>query len=84
MEATGVGRGKHVLDVGCGAGISSSLIEATGATVVGVDAAQGMVDHANKTFGGIDFGVGGIEELAFFVEYDDRVASSVEHIDTVA
>lgn len=65
MEATDVGPGKHVLDIGCGAGNSSALIEATGATVVGVDAAQGMIDHAKKTFESIDFQVGGIEQLAF-------------------
>lgn len=65
MEATEIGSGKHVLDIGCGAGHSSELIKTAGATVIGVDAAQGMVDHATKTFDGIDFQVGGLEELAF-------------------
>ncbi len=65
MEATSIGSDKHVLDIGCGAGHSTALINATGASVVGVDAAQGMVDYANKTFDGIDFRVGGLEELAF-------------------
>ena len=35
MEATGVGSGKNVLDIGCGAGHSSALIKEAGATVVG-------------------------------------------------
>ncbi len=65
MEATDIGSGKNVLDVGCGAGHSSELIRATGATVIGVDAAQGMVEYANKTIDGIDFQVGGIEDLNF-------------------
>ena len=55
MDAAGVRSGVNVLDVGCGAGHSCALIEATGATVVGVDAARGMVDYANKAFDGIDF-----------------------------
>lgn len=87
MEATSIGSGKNVLDIGCGAGHSSALINATGATVVGVDAAQGMVDYANKTFDGIDFQVGGIEELAFEDDEFDVVfaANSVQyaaHLDT--
>ena len=65
LAAAGIGPGKRVLDIGCGAGHSTEMIKRAGATVVGVDASQGMVDHANQTFEGIDFRVGGIEELAF-------------------
>ncbi len=81
MEATDVGSGKSVLDIGCGTGHSSALIKATGAAVVGVDAAQGMVDYANKTFAGIDFQVGGLEELAFGDDEFDVVfaANSVQY-----
>lgn len=81
MEATEIGSGKNVLDIGCGAGHSTELIKVAGATVVGVDAAQGMVDYANKTFDGIDFQVGGIEELAFGDNEFDVVfaANSVQY-----
>ena len=81
MEATSIGSDKHVLDIGCGAGHSTALINATGASVVGVDAAQGMVDYANKTFDGIDFRVGGLEELAFGDDEFDVVfaANSVHY-----
>ncbi len=65
MEATNVGSGQHVLDIGCGAGHSTALIRQAGATVVGVDAAEGLVDYATTNFTGIDFQVGGLEELAF-------------------
>jgi cyclopropane fatty-acyl-phospholipid synthase-like methyltransferase len=64
MEATNIGPGKHVLDIGCRAGHSSELIKTSGATVIGVDASQGMVEYAKKTFDGIDFQVGELEELA--------------------
>lgn len=81
MEATDIGSGKHVLDIGCGAGNSTELIDRAGAAVVGVDAAQGMVDYANKTFDGIDFQVGGIEELVFEDNEFDVVfaANSVQY-----
>ena len=81
MEATSIGSDKNVLDIGCGAGHSTALINAAGASVVGVDAAQGMVDYANKTFDGIDFQVGGIEELAFGDDEFDVVfaANSVQY-----
>jgi SAM-dependent methyltransferase len=81
IEATGIGPGRHVLDIGCGAGHSSALIKETGATVVGVDAAQGLVDYATKTFAGIDFRVGGLEALAFEDDEFDIVfaANSVQY-----
>jgi SAM-dependent methyltransferase len=81
MDAAGIGAGKKVLDIGCGAGHSSALIERSGATVIGVDAAQGMVDHAKRTFDGIDFRVGAIEDLAFDDDEFDVVfgANSVQY-----
>jgi SAM-dependent methyltransferase len=81
MEATDIGSGKNVLDIGCGAGHSSALIKEAGATVVGVDAAQGLVDYAKKTFDGVEFQVGGIEELAFGDDEFDVVfaANSVQY-----
>ncbi len=80
IEATDIGPGKHVLDVGCGAGTSSAMIQAAGATVIGVDAAPGMVDHANEAYD-IDFRVGGIEHLDFADDEFDVVfaANSVQY-----
>lgn len=81
MTAAKVGSGKIVLDIGCGAGHSTALIDASGASVIGVDAAQGMVDHAARTFDGIDFRVGAIENLAFDDDEFDVVfaANSVQY-----
>lgn len=81
MEAAGIGPGKKVLDIGCGAGHSSELIAATGASVVGVDASQGLIDYASKTFDGIDFRVGALEELTFADDDFDVVfaANSVQY-----
>ena len=81
MEATTIRAGKSVLDIGCGAGYSTALIKEAGAKVIGVDAAQGFVDYATKTYPGIDFQVGGLEELAFGDDEFDVVfaANSVQY-----
>lgn len=81
MAAADVGSGKKVLDIGCGSGRSTALIDGTGAVVVGVDAAQGMVDYAKRTFEGIDFRVGGIEDLEFQDDEFDVIfaANSVQY-----
>ena len=81
MEATSIGSGTNVLDIGCGASHSTALISAAGASVVGVDAAQGMVEYAITTFDGIDFRVGGLEEIAFGDDEFDVVfaANSVQY-----
>ncbi|WP_430867165.1 class I SAM-dependent methyltransferase [Demequina aurantiaca] len=55
----------RVLDVGCGAGHSSDLIRRAGAQVIGIDAAEGLIDYASRTFAGIDFQVAGMEHLPF-------------------
>lgn len=81
MEAAEVGAGQKVLDIGCGAGHSTALINESGASVIGVDAAQGMIDHATKTLQGLDFRVGAIEDLAFDDDEFDVVfaANSVQY-----
>ncbi len=81
MDATGVGPGARVLDIGCGAGHSSQLIKSAGATVVGVDAAPGLVDYASARFDDIEFHVGGLEELSFDIDEFDVVfaANSVQY-----
>jgi SAM-dependent methyltransferase len=81
MEATRIGSGKSVLDIGCGAGHSTAMIKEAGAQVIGVDAAQGFVDYATKTYLGIDFQVGGLEKLAFGGDEFDVVfaANSVQY-----
>ena len=81
IDAAGVGHGHRVLDIGCGAGHSCGLIAATGASVVGVDAAAGLIDHARRTVGDAEFHVGGIEDLEFADDEFDVVfaANSVQY-----
>ena len=81
MKAADIGPGKKVLDIGCGSGHSSELMKRSGATVIGVDAAQGLVDLASRTFEGVDFQVGGIEDLDFSDNEFDAVfaANSIQY-----
>lgn len=65
LEATGVGPGKRVLDVGCGGGFSSRLAVERGAQVTGLDAAEGMIDHARAAVPHAEFHVGEMEKMPF-------------------
>jgi SAM-dependent methyltransferase len=62
-EATGVGEGTGVLDVGCGSGEFCRLAAARGAVVSGIDAAEGMIAVARRWCPGGDLRVGSMESL---------------------
>lgn len=62
-EATGIGTGMRVLDVGCGSGEFCMLAAARGAVVSGIDAAEGMVEIARRRLPGADLRVGAMERL---------------------
>jgi SAM-dependent methyltransferase len=55
----------HVLDAGCGSGYFCILASASGATVTGMDASDGMIAEATRRAPAIKFLVGEIEELPF-------------------
>jgi len=65
LEATEVGPGMQVLDVGCGGGFSSRLAVERGAQVTGLDAAEGMIDHARAAVPHAEFHVGDMEKMPF-------------------
>ncbi len=65
LEATGVGPGTALLDVGCGAGLMCQLAAARGATVSGFDAAEPMIAIARSRVPGGDFRIGDMESLPF-------------------
>jgi SAM-dependent methyltransferase len=62
-EATGIGAGTRVLDVGCGSGEFCRLAAARGALVSGIDAAEGMIKIARRLAPGADLRVGPMESL---------------------
>jgi SAM-dependent methyltransferase len=63
LEATRVGPGTRLLDVGCGSGELCALAAARGAEVAGVDAAEGMIAIARRRLPDADLRVGPIEQL---------------------
>jgi SAM-dependent methyltransferase len=68
MVATGITSGTRLLDAGCGAGLFCRLAAALGASVTGLDAAEGLLSVARERSPGMDFRVGEMESLPF----DDR------------
>jgi SAM-dependent methyltransferase len=64
---TGIGHGKTVLDVGCGAGGFCRLAAETGATVVGIDASQALVEISRARVPSGRFDLGDMQ----FLPYED-------------
>ena len=62
-DAAGIGPGMRVLDVGCGSGEFLALAAGRGATVSGIDAAEGMVEIARRRLPEADLRVGPMEQL---------------------
>lgn len=62
-DATGIGEGTHVLDVGCGSGEFCRLAAARGAQASGIDVAEGMIEVARRLAPDADLRVGAMENL---------------------
>ncbi len=65
LERAGVGPGMRVLDVACGPGHLSAAAAARGATPVGIDLAEGMLEQARQANPGLDLVRADAEELPF-------------------
>lgn len=63
IELLGRIDGKRILDVACGQGILCRRFARLGAEVVGVDLARGLIDHAKKAGGPIEYHVGDARDL---------------------
>ena len=82
-EATGIGPGMRVLDIGCGSGELCELAAGRGAEVAGIDAAEGMIEIARRRLPEADLRVGPMEQLPW---EDDRfdVATAVNALQFAA
>jgi SAM-dependent methyltransferase len=74
-EATGIGAGTRVLDVGCGSGEFCRLAAGRGGRVSGIDAAPGMIEIANRLVPKGDLRVGAMEELPWEDHHFDVVTA---------
>ena len=63
IEATGIGPGSRVLDVGCGSGEFLAMLGTLGAEAAGIDPARRMVEIARAAAPAADVRVGAAEEL---------------------
>jgi SAM-dependent methyltransferase len=62
-DATAIGSGIELLDIGCGAGEFCALAAARGASVHGIDATRAAIEHARRAVPDGDFQVGLMEDL---------------------
>ncbi|MDO8493078.1 MAG: glycosyltransferase [bacterium] len=76
-------KGSVVLDLGCGAGRTTSYIYDNGAKVVGVDIAAPLIEEAKKKFPRIDFRVMDARHLDFKDASFDAVFFSFNGIDNL-
>ena len=65
LDATGVGAGTRVLDVGCGTGLTLQLAAERGAAVAGVDITEGLLNVARERLPAADLRVADMESLPF-------------------
>jgi len=62
-EATEIGEGTRVLDVGCGSGEFCAMVAERGGIPSGIDAAEGMIEVARSRLPDADLRVGAMESL---------------------
>lgn len=69
--------GERILDLGCGDGVLTERLVATGASVLGVDASAEMVEAARAR--GIEAQVRNGQDLAFDAEFDAAFSNAAMH-----
>src|SRR2546423_14321385 len=65
LEALAPQPGTRMLDVGCGSGLALRLAADRGADVSGLDASEGLLEHARRRVPGAPVVQGELEELPF-------------------
>ncbi len=73
MDAAAISPGRDVLDVACGPGYGVAGAEARGATAIGIDFADSMIELASSSYPSFYFRVGDGENLQFDDESFDSV-----------
>ena len=75
----GARAGERILDVGCGTGQLTAEIAAAGASVVGLDFSQAMVDAARAKYPGLEFVAGNVCEMEYAAEFDGVFSNAALH-----
>lgn len=72
--------GKSVLAVGCGTGEECEHLKSLGASrVVGIDASEGLIEYAQKSYPDIEFHVMDMEQIELDEKFDFIYSSLVMH-----
>lgn len=71
--------GERILDIGCGTGQLTARIAESGATVVGLDNSQAMIDEARRLYPQIDFQTADAHEFAFDETFDAVFSNAALH-----
>ena len=72
-------RGERILDLGCGTGYLTSIIAASGATVVGIDNSIEMVAKAKTEYPQLEFQVQTATDFHFDEQFDAIFSNAVLH-----
>jgi trans-aconitate methyltransferase len=73
------GKGERILDLGCGTGHLTAQIAASGARVVGLDAAPQMIEKAREAYPGLEFVVADAVTFAFDEPFDAVFSNAAIH-----
>jgi SAM-dependent methyltransferase len=65
LERTGLERGWHVLDIGCGVGSFLRLVAERGAHPHGIDGSEALIEFAHERLPNADLRVGEMEDLPY-------------------
>jgi trans-aconitate methyltransferase len=79
VDLLALGGSERVLDLGCGTGVFTAKIAATGAKVVGIDASPEMIEAARQREPGLTFVVGDGQALSFSGEFDAVFSNAALH-----
>lgn len=72
-------QGEHILDLGCGSGQLTKEISSSGATAIGIDSSQEMIDSSKKMFPEIEFHQMDAQSFDFDHRFDAIFSNAVLH-----
>jgi len=80
VRLSGLPPGSHVVDLGCGSGVFTNVLQRRGYRCSGVDLSPNLIAIARAKYSGIEFHTGDIERLPFAdASFDGVLLSGVLH-----
>jgi SAM-dependent methyltransferase len=79
MQLLAAKSGERILDLGCGTGVLTAEIAATGAQVLGLDRSPEMIAEARRKYPSLQFEIGDAQSLHFSAEFNAVFSNAVLH-----